>query len=122
MKFIQLLSTIASLAIFATAPGVSAAEGLDKKRSNKVTETYSARRNLYAQRRNRNVKGVPGVRGVPGVPGVRGVPGVPGLGSVAPVAPVAPVAGYDFYNGYNGWNNEYSKYLNGEYNYGGWSY
>ena len=46
MKFIQLLSTIAALAIFATAPGVSAAglrAGGDK------TEEASGRRSLYVK-------------------------------------------------------------------------
>ena len=62
MKFIQLLSTIASLAIFATAPGVSAAgirAGVDKGEDN------SGRRKLYRKHRY----GPHAPRGVPtGVP------------------------------------------------------
>ena len=68
MKFIQLLSTIASLAIFATAPGVSAAglrAGVDK-------EEASGRRNLQGM-----MYGVPGQ--VPGMPGMSGMPGMPGM-------------------------------------------
>lgn len=64
MKFIQLLSTIASLAIFATAPGVSAAgvrAGVDKTAED---QSAGGRRKLY-----RKHGGPRGPRGVPqGVP------------------------------------------------------
>ena len=50
MKFIQLLSTIASLAIFATAPGVSAAgvrASVDKDKA--AEEQSGGRRKLYGR-------------------------------------------------------------------------
>ena len=63
MKFIQLLSTIASLAIFATAPGVSAA-GV-RASVDKTADQSAGRRKLY--HRGHPHRGPRGPRG-PGVP------------------------------------------------------
>ena len=103
MKFIQLLSTIASLAIFATAPGVSAAglrAGVDK-------EEASGRRNLQAV-----IYGLPGqVQGMPGMSGMPGMPGMhygmPGTVHGMPTGPNMYSDESSFYNrkynnGYNG--------------------
>jgi|SRR5210317_1739385 hypothetical protein len=63
MKFIQLLSTIASLAIFATAPGVSAAGLRATGDARDRAEEASGRRNLQGMM----IYGMPGQ--VPGMPG-----------------------------------------------------
>ncbi len=101
MKFIQLLSTIASLAIFATAPGVSAA-GLRATgdAGDKREEEASGRRSLQGM-----IYGLPGQ--VPGMPGPKGVPGgmpgmhygMPGTVPGMPTGPnmyTPPAAYYDY--------------------------
>ena len=91
MKFIQLLSTIASLAIFATGPGVSAA-GLRAAGVDNGEYPSSGRRSLYVKHHGR-----PGA--FPGQPGTMGV----------------PAGGYagDYYN-----DNNQAKYYNQMYNNG----
>jgi hypothetical protein len=111
MKFIQLLSTIASLAIFATAPGVSAAglragaggDAVDKKDEAEA----SGRRNLQGM-----IYGLPGqVPGMPGMSGMSGMSGMHyGMPGTVPGMPTGPNMYSDessFYNrkynnGYNG--------------------
>ena len=104
MKFIQLLSTIASLAIFATAPGVSAAglragaggDAVDKKDEAEA----SGRRNLQGGM----MYGLPGqVSGMPGMPGMSGMSGMhygmPGTVAGMPTGPnmyTPPAAYYDY--------------------------
>jgi hypothetical protein len=102
MKFIQLSTIIASLAIFATAPGVSAA-GL---RASVDKEEASGRRSLYVK------YGMPSQ--VPGMPGMSGMHYHYGMPGTVPGMPTGP---NDFGPGYYDYGDEGDDNFGDNYDY-----
>ncbi len=122
MKFIQLLSTIASLAIFATAPGVSAA-GLRARVDRTEAEEASGRRKLYVK--YALPKEVPGMSGMHyGMPGT--VPGMPTGPLVGPINTPSGMGGPGGPGGFPGMPGTMGvprgEYASGYYNDGSYDY